>query len=116
MTIQRSLIACAMFAASISAGYAGPCSQEIARLQAAIDAKIAAATATGSSARESTAATMHRQPTPHSIATAESELGDVSPEQVKAVTALMARAREADSAGDESACNQALADTRRALK
>ena len=116
MTIQRSLIACAMFAASISAGYAGPCSQEIARLQVAIDAKIAAATAAGSSARESTAATMHRQPSPHSVATAESELGDVSPEQVTAVTAIMARAREADSAGDESACNQALADAQRALK
>jgi hypothetical protein len=92
MTIQRSPIAFAIFAASISAGYAGPCSQEIA-------------TAAVSSARESTAATMHRQPTPHSIATGESELGDLSPEQVTAVTALMARAREADSAGDESACN-----------
>jgi len=116
MTIQRSLLACAMFAASISAGSAGPCSQEIARLQAAIDAKLAAAGAAGPSARESTAATMHRQPTPQSIATAESELGDISPEQVMAAAALMARAREADSAGDASACNQALTDAQRALK
>src|SRR5262249_30724741 len=39
MSIPRSLIAfAAVFAASTSAGYAGPCSQDIARLQAAMDA------------------------------------------------------------------------------
>jgi len=81
MSIQRSLIALAAVAASTSAGYAGPCSQDIARLQAARDAKLAAAVAAGPSAHEGTAATMHRQPTPRSIATAESELGGLSPEQ-----------------------------------
>jgi len=46
MSIQRSLIAFAtVFAASTSACYAGPCSQDIARLAAAWDAKLAAAAA-----------------------------------------------------------------------
>ena len=116
MSIQRSLIAfAAVFTASTSAGYAGPCSQDIARLQAAMDAKVRAAATAGPVAREGTAATMHRQPTPRSMATAESELGGLSPDQVKAARAAMARARAADSANDESACKQAIADAERVL-
>src|SRR5262249_15825672 len=116
MSIQRSLIAfAAVFAASTSAGYAGPCSQDIARLQAAMDAKVRAAATAGPVAREGTAATMHRQPTPRSMATAESELGGLSPDQVKAARAAMARARAADSANDESACKQAIADAQGVL-
>src|SRR6516164_4166124 len=96
MSIQRLLIAfAAVFAASISASYAGPCSQDIARLQAAMDAKLRAVTAAGPRALESTAATMHRQPSPRSIATAESELGGLSPDQVKAAVALSSLALSA---------------------
>src|SRR5215470_16211494 len=116
MSIQRSLIAfAAVFAASTSACYAGPCSQDIARLQAAMDARVGAAAAAGPRAAEGTAATMHRQPTPRSMATAESELGGLSPDQVKAARSAMTRARQADSANDESACKQAIADAERAL-
>ena len=116
MSIQRFLVACAAaLAASMSASYAGPCSHEIDRVQAEIDAKLEAKTAAGPSARESTAATMHRQPTPGSIAAAETRLGDVSSQKVEAVAAAMARAREADHAGNQSACEQALVDVQRAL-
>jgi len=59
--------------------------------------------------------TMHRQPTPRSIAGAEVQLGDVSKEQAEAVGAAMVRAREADRLGDKSACEQALSDAERAL-
>jgi hypothetical protein len=115
MRIRRSVIACAAaLVVSMSASYAGPCSQEIDQVQAEIDAKLDSNAAAGSSALESTAATMHRQPTPKSIEAAESQLGEVSPEKVQAVTAAMARAREADRDGDESACWQALADAQRA--
>jgi hypothetical protein len=111
MSIQRSLIAfAAVFTASTSAGYAGPCSQDIARLQAAMQSKVRTAVTAGPTAPEGTTATMHRQPTPRSIATAESELGGLSPDQVKAAVAALARARAADSANDESACKQAIAD------
>lgn len=115
MSIQRSKVICAavMLAASISASFAGPCSKEIDRTQARIDAKLEALAAVGRSAPESDAATMHRQPTPGSIAAAEVKLGDVSPEKVQAVEALMTRAREADRAGDQGACEQALAEVER---
>ena len=116
MSIHRSLIAfVAVFAASTSACYSGPCSQDIARLQAAADAKLAAAVAAGPSAPESGEARMHHQPTPRSIATAESEVGGFSPEQQKAFAAAITRAREADNASDESACKQAVADVERIL-
>jgi hypothetical protein len=116
MSVLRFLVACAaVLAASMSASYAGPCSHEIDRVQAEIDARLGAKAAAGPAARESTAATTHRQPTPGSIAAAETRLGDVPSQQVEAVTAAMARARKADHAGDQSACDQALADVQRAL-
>jgi hypothetical protein len=49
------------------------------------------------------------------IAAAEAELGEISPEALNAVNAAMARAVEADGAGDRSACEQALADAKRLL-
>ena len=103
MSIQRLVVACAAaFAALMSASYAGPCSQGIDRVQAQFDAKLEANAAVGPSARESTAATINRQPTPDSIAAAEPKLGEISPESVQAVQASMARARDADRAGDQS--------------
>jgi hypothetical protein len=64
---------------------------------------------------ESAAATRHEQPTPGSIAAAESRLGDFSAATVAAIKADMTRAREADRAGDAAACEQALAGVRRAI-
>jgi hypothetical protein len=52
-----------IFATSMSASYAGPCSQEIDRMQAKIDAKLEARAAAGSSAAESTAAIVSRRQT-----------------------------------------------------
>ena len=116
MIIRRTLLLCAAaLAASMSASYAGPCSQEIDRQRAEIDAKLGVLGAAGPSTQESTAATKHRQPTPHSIAAAESKLGDLSPQKMEAVTAAMVRARAADGAGDRKACEQALAEVKREL-
>jgi len=116
MSIQRSLAVCVVaLAASISASFASPCSQNIDRVQTTIDARLEAQAAAGRSARESTAATMHRQPTPGSIAAAEVNLGDISAEKIQAVETLMTRARDADRANDSSACEQALAEVRRVL-
>jgi len=50
-----------------------------------------------------------------SVAAAEVEAGQLSPEEFTAVKAATARAREADGAGDRSACEQALADVKRIL-
>jgi hypothetical protein len=80
MSIQRALAVCvAMIAASVSASFASPCSQDIDRTQAMIDAKLEAQAAAGRSARESTAATLHRQPTPGSIAAAEVQFCNPDP-------------------------------------
>jgi hypothetical protein len=100
---------------SASESFAGPCLQEIDRVQARIDAKLEAQAAAGRFARESTAATMHRQPTPESIAAAEVNLGDASPEKVQAAETFMTRARDADGAGDQSACERALTEAQRVL-
>ena len=58
---------------------------------------------------------MHRQPTPGSIAAAESKLDELSSDTGEAVKAAMARARKTDLANDKSACEQALADVQRAI-
>jgi hypothetical protein len=116
MRIKRLPVACvAVFVASISLSYAGPCLHEIDRVQAEIDAKLETLAAAGPSARESTAATMNRQPTPGSIAAAEARLGDVSARKVAALKAAMAEARAADNAGAQDTCDKALADVHRTL-
>jgi hypothetical protein len=116
MTIRRLLVlSAATLATSTIAGYAGPCSNEIDRMQARIDAGVEAVAPTGPSAPESPGALLHRQPTPGSIAAAESKLGDVSSRKVEVVEAAMARARKADLADDKNGCDQALADVRQAI-
>jgi hypothetical protein len=116
MAMQRvSVLSAVAFALSVSCGYAGPCSGEIDSTQARIDARLAAIAGAGGTARESNAATMHRQPTPESIARAEEGLGEVSARVVQAVGPAMERARAADAAGDKSACEQALAEVQKVL-
>lgn len=116
MTALRVLIFGAIaFGTSISASYAGPCSDEIGNMQARIDAKLRAIVAAGPTARQGVSAGMHVQPTPRSIAAAEERLGQASPQTVEAVKQAMLRARAADSAGDKNACEQALADAQRAI-
>lgn len=116
MTASRFLLCSAIvFATLISASHAGPCSDEISKMQARIDAKLEENAATGPTARQGVAADMHRQPTPHSIAEAEQKLGEVSPQTVDVINQAMLRARAADTAGDKNACEQALADAQRAI-
>jgi hypothetical protein len=115
MTMRLLVLGAAAFAASTSAGYAGPCSRAIDRLQARIDARLEAAAAAGPMAPVSSGAYLHRQPTPGSIAAAEARLGEVSPQTIAAVRVAMVRAREADRAGDKRACTRALSNARRAM-
>ena len=95
--------------------FAGPCSQQIAETQGRIDAKLEAAAAAGPSGRETTAATMNRQPTPKSIAAAEARLGDISEKTMQTIDGAMARARQADLVGDRIACEKALAEAKNAM-
>ena len=116
MSSNRSLVLGAVTVVLLTLpSYAGPCTGEIDRMQAAIDARLEAKAAAGPAARESTAATMNRQPTPGSIAAAEARLGEVSPQTIEAVGAAMAHARAADRADDKIACERALADVQRVI-
>jgi hypothetical protein len=86
---------------------AGPCSAQIDAVQAQVDARATAIAGAG------TAALLHREPTPGSIARAEESLGEGA-SITKALSALE-RAREADRGGNEGNCEQALAEARRAI-
>ena len=103
------------YAASMSASNAGPCSDKIDNMMTRINAKLEAKAAAGPTTREGNVAGMSDQPTPRSMAAAEERLGEVSPQTVETIRQSMLRARAADSAGDKTACEQALADVQRAL-
>lgn len=115
MTAARLLVFGAIaFIASVQTTYAGPCTDDISKMQVVIDAKVHAMAAAGPTGRQAGAST-HVQPTPRSIGDAEAKLGEVSAETVAAVRQAMLRARAADSAGDKNACEQALAEVQRAI-
>ncbi|MGA8154743.1 MAG: hypothetical protein WB822_00780 [Rhodoplanes sp.] len=113
VTVQTLLVSAAAMVLAILPSRAGPCTSEIDRLQAEVDAKIAATAAVGPTAPQSVDATLSHQPTPGSIAAAEEKLGE-GPDMTDAVAALK-HAREADNANDKSACDEALAEVRRLL-
>jgi hypothetical protein len=115
-TIRRLLgLSAATLTASTIACAAGPCSSEIERMQAHLDARLEAAASTGPSLPEGSNALLHRQPTPSSMAAAEIAHGKISPEKAEVVRAAMARARKADQAGDKATCEQALAEVQRSI-
>ena len=88
------------------------CAQEIEAVRAKVNSALETMAATGPTAPESRAALLHHQPTPAAIARAEHELGENQGEQA---LAALARAREADRAGDAALCHSALVEARRAI-
>ena len=114
MINARALIVSAVaLAASIDAGEAGPCTADIDQLQARLDAKLDATAGAGPFGRESLGADLHHEPTPGSIARAEERLDEGS--GLGKALAALERARAVDQAGNRPACEQALAEARRAL-
>ena len=87
---------------------AGPCTDRIYVTDLDVAKLLASAAAQGRPAAESTFATMHRQPTPGSVASAEQQAGDLTADQVRAVTEAMDEARHADDQGDDAGCEQAM--------
>jgi hypothetical protein len=85
---------------------AGPCSDDIHRMEDRINAWLDKEAASRPPERQSIGAQDHRQPTPRSIAEAEG----VPAARIAGVRNAMERARKADSAGDKAACDRALAD------
>jgi hypothetical protein len=103
--IASASMAVVCFAA---AAHAGPCTDRIYQTDLAVSTLLGAAAAQGRPAAESTFATMHRQPTPSTVASAEAKAGALSPDDFEAITAGMDQARSADDAGDRAGCEKAL--------
>jgi hypothetical protein len=88
--------------------YAGPCTTQISQVEQQIRAAAAKSRPGGAgdaSAPQTVDAQLHHQPTPNSVQSAEHTAnadGD----------AALARARNADAAGDAGACNKALAEAK----
>ena len=115
MTVRQVLIVSATLLPLALPGHAGPCTKAIVAMQARFDARLNARAAAGPSGKQSLGAQLHRQPTPGSIANAERELGDLSPDTIVKVNAAMDRAEKADAAGDEKGCRKALDEVAAAL-
>ena len=71
--------------------------------------------AAGRSAPENVIGLLHHQPTLSSIVAAEKALGQ-GWTPVEVAVAALARAREADQAGDRSACDQTLAQVQHTIE
>jgi hypothetical protein len=110
-----ALSAVALFLA-VAPSLASPCEKEMADIEAAFDAKLSAAAAAGPTAPESTLATLHHQPTLSTVAQAEAQLGDISPENARIVTDALDRAHAADERDDVQACRHDLAEARAAFR
>jgi hypothetical protein len=98
------------FVLSAAPAHAGPCTDRIYETDLAVSKLLDSAAAEGRPAAESNFATMHRQPTPGSVASAEEHAGDLTADQLDEVTEAMDVARHADDAGDRAACEKALSD------
>ena len=116
--IVRQVTAAAGVAIILGAGaaHAGPCADRIYQTNLDVAKLLNSAAAQGRPARQSVFATMHRQPTPGSIASAEQEAGDLTSEELQAITEALDEARHADDEGDRDGCEKALSDVDRMLK
>jgi hypothetical protein len=99
--------------ASSTASQAGPCTAQIAQVQAQVNDMADALASAGPTAPESTAALRHQQPTASSVERAEESLGEGT--SVEKALAALGRARQADRAGSAAICKQHLAEARRAI-
>jgi hypothetical protein len=107
--IIRDVLALSGLALVLSAGtsYSGPCTQQISDVRSAAIETMNAKAAAGQAGTESTAATLHHQPTPRSIAQAEEGLAEMSDKDAEAYHQAMERAMAADKA---RACLQSMGE------
>ncbi len=113
---QATAVAGMALILGVAPAHAGPCTDRIYQTDLDVAKLLDSAAAQGQPAAESTFATMHRQPTPGSIATAEQDAGDLTSEEAEAITEALDEARHADDAGDRDGCEKALSDVDRILK
>jgi len=109
------ILAAAAVAVTAGIAQAGPCEAQIGATQKRIDAWLEANAKRGPVGPQSTAAQLHRQPTPQSLAAAEEKLKEIPPATVNTLNAAMARARAADGAGDLPECRKALDEAQKLI-
>ena len=116
--IVRNAIAPAATALALMAAPAdaGPCTDRIYQADLEVEKLLDAAAANAKPAAESSFATMHRQPTPGTVASAEEKAGELTSAQVEAITEKLDAARDADDKGDRAACEKALNEAERMLR
>ena len=113
---QTGAVAGMAFILGVAPAQAGPCTDRIYQSGLDVAKLLNSVAAQGRTQPQSTFATMHRQPTPGSIASAEQQAGDLTSEKAQAITEAMDEARHADDEGDQAACDKALNDVDRMLK
>src|SRR5262245_66004693 len=114
MSIRHAvMIGAAAVVLSVRAGHAGPCAEAMERMQAQLDASIAAAIDTARFAREARDAFGLPAPTRGAPTAGAGPRRD--PSWMREAIAALARARDADRSGDNAACEQALGDAQRAI-
>jgi hypothetical protein len=116
MIVRYAISSAGMALVLIAApAHAGPCTDRIYQTDIAVEKLLDAAAAQGQPAVESTFATMHRQPTPRTVAGAEVRAGDLTPAQTQAIMDSMEVAHKADDAGDQAGCEKALGEAQNIL-
>lgn len=105
-------LAAAVLALLAGPAAAGPCAGEIHTFELELNARLDAAAARGKGAPQTTAAQLHRQPTPDSLAAAEASAGDISEQDLASIRKFMVDARKADDSGNLAACRKAIAEAR----
>ena len=113
---QAAAVVAMAFIFGAAPAHAGPCTERIYQTDLDVAKLLDSAAAQGRTEPQSTFATMHRQPTPGSIASAEQQAGDLTSEEAQAITEAMDEARHADEQGDRAGCEKALSDVDRMLK
>ncbi len=110
--VAVSLLAVSAFLPAASTGKTA-CSAELRRTSRAVDNALDQHASSGLFAPESTAAKLHHQPTPSTVARAERNF-DGWPNGSEAVKAVQ-RARQANKMGDVQGCLNALREARTAI-
>lgn len=85
-------------------------------MQARIDARLEAIAAAGPFVPPSVGAGMGVQPTPFGMAKVEERMGEISRNKIDEIRDAMAKARAANAAGKERACERSLAEVRHELR
>jgi hypothetical protein len=114
MLFHRTLFVFANVISS-TAALAGPCSSEVERVQARIDAYLEAKADAGPRARQSSIALLHHQPTAASMAAIEERLGELDASGFETFALSMAIARASNRIGDRGACERALGNAEGAI-